>query len=162
MPTPRVPVGWTITTELSGVCCVGIMPVTPQEIAGMGRFQAHLVDGQNAERASSQCLFACLQLEDTVTGELTKIGCDASCDNWFGCTHPKQSGGTRHCCEFTNQGQGRVKDAASYTGYVATSTIQSVALKSRRGRSPTTMLSASWRQTSRRPFRGGGSCFQTS
>ena len=46
--------GWTITTELSGVFCAGIMLVTPQEIAGMGRFEAFLVNGQNAERASSQ------------------------------------------------------------------------------------------------------------
>lgn len=105
-------------TELSGLCCAGIMLVTPQEIVGMGRFEAFLADGQNAERASSQCLFACLQFEDTVTGGRVKIGCDASCDNWFGCTHPNQSGGTRHCCEFANQGLGRVKDPDSYTGYV--------------------------------------------
>ena len=100
-------------TELSGPCCAGIMLVTPQEIAGMGRFEAFLVDGENAERASSQCLFACLQFEDTVMGGRVKIGCDASCDNWFGCTHPNQSGGTRHCCEFANQGLAIMHDSSA-------------------------------------------------
>jgi hypothetical protein len=89
------------------VCLIGMTACGAEQTGGSSRWRAILVAGENVEQATSDCLLACLVFEDTETGARCRIGCDTSCDNHFGCTHPGQLGGVRHCCEFVTQVSGR-------------------------------------------------------
>jgi hypothetical protein len=111
--TPRFPAWRSAQSETPRVCAAGMSSCATQENAGSSQFRAILVSGQNAERAPSDCLFACLQFEDTTTGVREGIGCDASCDNHFGCCHPSQMGNTRHCCDFVLDTNGMLLEAAA-------------------------------------------------
>eukprot|EP01047_Picozoa_sp_COSAG01_P042096 COSAG01_NODE_3655_length_5822_cov_7.778438_5_plen_299_part_00 len=115
-----------------------------EQTGGSSRWRAILVAGENVEQATSDCLLACLVFEDTETGARCRIGCDTSCDNHFGCTHPSQLGGVRHCCEFVTQVSGRQHDVSSFTGYVHSEPVPSVLTRSISARDAIRIMAANF------------------